>query len=38
MTLKGYCSFYKKLYIGESIRHAEKVKWKMKNGVGQLSI
>lgn len=38
MTLKGYCSFYKNLYIGESIRHAEKVKWKLKHGAGQLSI
>ena len=38
MTLKGYCTFYKNLYIGDSIRHAERVKWKLKHGAGQLSI
>lgn len=38
MTIKGYCTFYKNLYIGQSIRHPERVKWKLKHGAGQLSI
>ncbi|MCL2253842.1 MAG: hypothetical protein FWC09_05295 [Lachnospiraceae bacterium] len=30
--------FYKHLYIGESIKNPEKVKWKLKVNAGQLSI
>ncbi len=38
MSIKGYCTFYKNLYIGESIKNPIKVKWKLKHGAGQLSI
>ena len=38
MSIKGYCTFYKNLYIGESIKNPVLVKWKLKHGAGQLSI
>ncbi len=30
--------FHRELYVGESIRNARKVKWKLKHGAGQLRI
>ena len=30
--------FYKKLYVGESIKHPEKVKWKLRVAAGQMNV
>ena len=30
--------FHKELYVGDSIKNARKVKWKLKHHAGQLSI
>lgn len=30
--------FSKKLYLGDSVRHPEKIKWKIRTGRGQLGI
>ena len=30
--------FHKRLYIGESIKHPNKVKWKLRVGAGQLHV
>ncbi|WP_026669828.1 hypothetical protein [Butyrivibrio sp. AE3006] len=38
MSIRGYCRFYKNLYVGESIKNSAKVKWKLKHGAGQLLI
>ncbi len=38
MSIRGYCTFYKNLYIGSSIKNPALVKWKLKHGAGQLSI
>ncbi|WP_155831402.1 MULTISPECIES: hypothetical protein [unclassified Butyrivibrio] len=38
MSIKGFCTFYSNLYIGESIKNPRLVKWKLKHGAGQLFI
>ncbi|WP_408071187.1 hypothetical protein [Butyrivibrio sp. JL13D10] len=38
MAIRGYCTFAKKLYIGDSVKNARLVKWKLKHGAGQLFI
>ena len=38
MSIRGYCTFAKKLYIGESIKKPGVVKWKLRHGAGQLFI
>lgn len=30
--------FYKKLYVGESIKHPERVKWKLRVAAGQFNV
>ncbi len=38
MSIRGYCRFYKNLYVGDSIRNSAAVRWKLKHGAGQLGI
>lgn len=38
MSIRGYCRFYKNLYVGDSIKNAALVRWKLKHGAGQLMI
>ncbi len=38
MSIKGYCTFYKNLYVGDSIKNSALVRWKLKHGAGQLMI
>ncbi|WP_051656636.1 hypothetical protein [Butyrivibrio sp. AE3004] len=38
MSIKGFCSFYSNLYIGDSIKKPRLVKWKLRHGAGQLFI
>ncbi|WP_026660140.1 hypothetical protein [Butyrivibrio sp. AC2005] len=38
MSIRGYCTFAKNLYIGESVKKPLVVKWKLKHGAGQLFI
>ncbi|MCR4902917.1 MAG: hypothetical protein K6A23_08660 [Butyrivibrio sp.] len=38
MKITGYCKFFRNLYIGDSVRNVNKVKWKLKHGAGQLSV
>ncbi|MCR5100970.1 MAG: hypothetical protein K6B41_06410 [Butyrivibrio sp.] len=38
MFKRAYCIFYKNLYIGDSIKHPSKVKWKLTHGAGQFLV
>jgi hypothetical protein len=35
---KVLLSFHKKLYVGDRIKHVNRVKWKLVHGVGQLDV
>jgi len=38
LNIKGFCRFYKHLYVGNSIKNERLVKWKLKHGAGQFGI
>ncbi len=38
MSIRGFCTFAKNLYIGESVKRPAMVRWKLKHGAGQLFI
>ncbi|RKM57023.1 hypothetical protein D6853_03115 [Butyrivibrio sp. X503] len=38
MKKNGFCTFYKNLYFGESVKKHSLVKWKLYHGSGQLTI
>ncbi len=38
MAIRGFCRFYKNLYVGKSIKNKSLVKWKLKHGAGQFTV
>ena len=38
MKNNGFCRFYKSLYVGESIKHPRRVRWKLVHGAGQFTV
>ena len=36
--MERYCTFAEKLYIGEGVKDAERIKWKLQHAAGTLSV
>ena len=36
--MERYCTFAEKLYIGEGIKDAERIKWKLRHGAGTVNV